>query len=384
MSRRTSVIKFSASLLMCVMMFLPTTLFAKDKTKLTDRPDVQAFINHVAKQYKFDPAYLTKIFDQAKFLPKVIAQGKHPYEAKPWAHYQAFFITPDRIHEGVQFYNKHQKILAMAEQKYGVPANILAAIIGVETRYGKKMGDYRVIDTLTTLAFTPGPRSEFFKRELEKYLELTKVYHLNPLKVYGSRSGAMGLCQFMPSNYLRYGVNYQKDDKPANIFSNYNDAILSTANFLMQHGWERNRVIATPAKITGWRFNSVAKLDSRKPQQPQMSLAQFKAHGITPAGALNPKDLAYFMILDGQSGPEYWLGLQNFYVITRYNNSDLYAMAVYQFGNAIESSVQQKAARKAQVLGADSQIQRRAVNTRHLERTADAARISGATLRGVA
>jgi membrane-bound lytic murein transglycosylase B len=330
--------------LFTALLILVFSFSAQADDKFCQRPDVKKFVGEVAAKYDFTPAYLNNIMSQIKLNPEVIAKMKHPYEAKPWGFYRNFFITPDRIQDAVSFYKKYHHVLALEENYYGVPANIIVAIIGVETRYGEKMGDYRILDTLATLAFNYSPRSAYFKQELANFLVLTRQYKLNPLTLDGSRSGAMGLCQFMPSSYLRYGVNYNNSYKsPPNLFTNAADAIFSAGNFLMQNGWDRNEPIATPVKVIGNGYKKIAKWQGKNSiVHPAIPLYEFEKYNIIPAGVFNPTDLAYLLHLEGNTGEEFWLGFKNFYAITRYNNSNLYAMAIYQFAQEIEGTYQEQ------------------------------------------
>jgi membrane-bound lytic murein transglycosylase B len=306
-----------------------------NQANFIDQPQVQQFIKQTAAKYNFDPEYLTKIIAQAKFLPDIIPKMQHPAEAKPWGGYRDFFMTQERIQEGVNFYHKYEDVLLEAQERYGVPANIIAAILAVETRYGKIMGKYRVIDTLTTLSFSYPPRAAFFQDELASFFVLTREYHIDPLTVYGSRSGAVGLCQFMPSSYLKYAVTYSGGKDAPDLFTNPNDAIFSIANYFVQHGWQKGQPVTSPAHPTGKKFKKLIKANSRKIRKPSITLDTFAQFGVQPAGSYNSSDVAYLMQLRDQYGIEYWFGFQNFYVITRYNNSDLYAMAVYQMAKHI-------------------------------------------------
>ena len=272
-----------------IFLMLSPVVYA-DQTKLTDRPDVQVFIKQTAKTYGFTESYLKNILDQAEFIPSVITKMQHPYEAKPWTYYHNFFITPERVADGVNFYNKHQSVLEEVEKTYGVPANIIVAIIGVETRYGQIMGQYRVLDSLTTLAFNYSPRAPFFRQELAKFFVLARENKLDPLTIYGSRSGAVGLCQFMPSSYLFYGVNYADHSKPPNLFNNPEDAIASTANFLRQNHWQPNKPITSPADIIGSRYMRLVKQNSRVLQEPKITLSTFANYGVKPAGMYHQDD----------------------------------------------------------------------------------------------
>lgn len=248
------------------------------------------------------------------------------------------FVNKTRIKRGVEFWNKNKETLERAEKVYGVPAKIVVAIIGVETMYGRQGGSYRVIDALSTLAFDY-PKRPLFKRELESYLIMTRQYKLDPLKIKGSYAGAMGYGQFIPSSYLSYAVDFDGDGLK-DIWSNPVDAIGSVANYLHQHGWQKGELPVSRARVTGDLYQEYIN----KALQPELTLAELAVKGVLPASsdALPQESKAALFKYKGRLGAEFWLGFNNFYAVTRYNHSRLYAMSVIQLGNEVERVFEEK------------------------------------------
>lgn len=285
------------------------------------RPEVMAFINQMVIKYHFDKSELIRLFKSVKIRPKVIQSIKKPLELKPWHTYQMLFVTEWRIREGVKFWNKHQKTLERAEQIYGVPASIIVATIGVETKYGHSTGEYPVIEALVNIAFGDTPRAAYFKQELINFLLLTREQNLNPFKVMGSYAGAIGQPQFMPSSYRNFAVNFSGSGK-IDLSHSEEDVIGSIANYYKKHGWQTNQPVAVPASINGGKYQM------RLVGNRSISKSELIEAGIVPTDFSNQ---AYKVLqFQGFYGNQYWLGFHNFDVIKRYNSSDLYAMAVYQ------------------------------------------------------
>jgi membrane-bound lytic murein transglycosylase B len=256
-------------------------------------------------------------------------------KAKPWYDYRKIFITPSRIAGGVEFWQKYADALAQAEEAYGVPAEIIIAILGVETRYGGNVGSYRVIDALSTLAFHYPPRSQFFRSELEHFLVLAHQEHLSPLKPVGSYAGAMGLGQFMPSSYLAYAVDFDGDGA-RDIWTNPIDAIGSIANYLARHGWVAGESIVHRTQASAELSEDITE-SGLKPSFTRQQLAE---QGLLLEQVPEGEDVLSFVSLTQPDGEELWLGRQNFYVITRYNHSRMYAMAVTQLAENIAEQYQ--------------------------------------------
>ena len=298
---------------------------------LIQRADVQAFVREMAARHGFNAAQLRATFSRAQAQPSIIAAMSRPAEAKPWYAYRDIFINAKRIQGGVQFWRTHAAALARAEQVYGVPPQIVVAIIGVETQYGGNMGKYRVLEALSTLAFGYPRRAAYFRKELENYLLLTRAEGIDPLTLRGSYAGAMGLGQFMPSSFLSYAVDFDGDGH-RDLWSNPTDAIGSVANYFKKNGWRSGQPVALPASVSGARYPALV---SERLSPPKHSVARWRSQGVTPRGSVSEAQAAMLLEFEGRNGPEYWLGFDNFYVITRYNRSQLYALAVYQLSQAI-------------------------------------------------
>jgi membrane-bound lytic murein transglycosylase B len=303
------------------------------------RPDVSAFIDRMVMDHALERDNLVEIFNQVGLRDDIIAAISRPAESKPWYKYRPIFLTPERIRLGIEFMAANREALARAEDIYGIPPEIVAAIIGVETFYGRQAGGYRVLDALATLAFAYPPRSAFFLGELEQYLLLTHEENIDPLAIKGSYAGAMGKPQFMPSSYRHYAVDFDGDQK-RDLWNNTDDAIGSVARYLNEHGWQKRQAVASPASVSGDGYRAFVDMGA----EPQTPLGEFRKSGIVVAEHL-PEDLPATLIqLEGENAPEYWLGFKNFYVITRYNRSPLYAMAVYQLSEEIRNHPQESVA----------------------------------------
>jgi membrane-bound lytic murein transglycosylase B len=291
---------------------------------------VQQFIDTMVNQYHFDKNNLDRIFDDVQFRPDVIASMNKPAESLTWDRYRNIFFTEKRLRLGVQFWHAHAKTLALAQKRYGVPANMIVAIIGIETFYGGNTGSYRVIDTLSTLSFEYPSRQKFFQYQLAEYLLLTRDLGLDPLQLRGSYAGAMGLPQFMPSNFRLYAVSLRNDWR-IDLLDNPDNAILSVANFLKHYGWQTGQPVAVLARTPKTATVNV----EQKFSKPTTTLAKFASRGIYPTRHYSKQKLATLIQLTGTQPPEYWLVFPNFYTITRYNKEVSYAMVAYQFSQAL-------------------------------------------------
>ena len=301
-------------------------------------PSAQVVIDELVAEEGFDREQLIAVFAQAERKDSILKAIARPAEkTKPWYEYRAIFLNDKREDQGVEFFNRYRVELGRAEREFGVPAEIIVAIIGVETSYGRVVGSYRVIDALSTLAFDYPPRSPFFTSELKNVLILSRDQDIDPMSLMGSYAGAMGYGQFMPSSYRNYAIDFDNDDI-VDIWNNPVDAIGSVANYFKQHGWRQGEIVvsaATAAKSTP----EAIFVKSRKDLKPTRTVAQFAAEGVVAKTALNPEALATAMKFEQKEGYEYWLGLHNFYVITRYNHSAMYAMCVYQLSQALAARV---------------------------------------------
>ncbi|HSO06785.1 MAG TPA: lytic murein transglycosylase B [Pelomicrobium sp.] len=304
-----------------------TSAGAKQESGWTDA-HAQSFAREVAARNGLDADEVGRLMREARYQARIVQLMDRPAEAKPWVDYRAIFITPARIVGGVDFWAAHEETLARARSQYGVPEEIIVAIIGVETKYGANTGSFRVLDALATLAFGYPRRAEYFSRELENFVLLTRDNGLDPLALQGSYAGAIGIPQFMPSSYRAYAVDFDGDGK-ADLAGNPVDAIGSVANYLARHDWADGGPVALRAEVGG-----AAPATDRRPQR---QVAELKAAGVTPLGRADDSAKAAVLKFDAADGTEYWLGFQNFFVIKRYNNSNFYAMAVSQLASEIKA-----------------------------------------------
>ncbi len=296
------------------------------------RADVQKFIGEMVEKHDFDADKLTKLFKQVELREKIVDAITRPAESKSWHQYRPIFVTKTRINEGVTFWNENRETLERAEKEYGVPPEIIVAIIGVETRYGRHKGSYRVMDSLSTLAFQYPKRSKFFRSELEQYLLLTREENIEPLTIKGSYAGAMGKPQFISSSYRHYAIDFDGDGK-RDLWNNTVDAIGSVANYFKRHKWQPGNPIVVPAVVGSNHIQVLVK----KGYKPHSTIAELRKRGATAKSKLDLNAMGALLELKTLAGREHWIALDNFYVITRYNHSPLYAMAVYQLGQAIMS-----------------------------------------------
>jgi len=302
-----------------------------------DNPDVQAFIEEMEQRHQFDREELEALFEQAKKRDDILEAISRPAEkTKPWHEYRDIFLTPKRIDGGVSFWKENADIIKRAEQAYGVDAAVIVAIIGVETRYGANTGSYRVIDALSTLAFEYPPRSKFFRSELEQFLILAREEDVDVRKAKGSYAGAMGYGQFIPSSYRAYAVDFSEDGK-RDLWGNMDDIIGSVANYFHRHGWQAGKAVASRvsgnAPASGFQVSENIKPGKK-------TAGDYAKAGITTDPPLPTDQAVTLLEFEQTNGPEYWLTTKNFYVITRYNRSPLYAMAVYQLSTAIQEAHQ--------------------------------------------
>ena len=292
---------------------------------------VAEFIEEMSRDYGFVSEQLTELFAGVERKQAILDAISRPAErVKPWSEYRPIFITDARISRGVDFWKQHEAALQKAEAEYGVPPQFIVAIIGVETFYGGNTGSWRVMDALSTLAFDYPPRAPFFRKELREFLMLTREEQVEPLSLKGSYAGAMGLPQFMPSSFRAYAVDFDGDGR-INIWTNPVDAIGSVASYFKQHGWQAAGQVASRARVQGATFEQglTQGLD------PVKNVAELEALGWSSDDGLASDLPVTAFRLDGAEGEEYWMGLPNFYVITRYNRSVMYAMAVNQLAELL-------------------------------------------------
>ncbi len=297
---------------------------------------VDDFINEMVKEHDFNPEQLKSLFAQSEKKQSILDAISRPAERRlQWKGYRKIFLTQKRISKGVKFMRQHRAILERAEMKYGVPKEVIVAIIGVETFYGRITGSYRVVDALSTLGFDYPPRAEFFRKQLREYLILAREEGVDPLSLKGSYAGAMGMPQFIPSSFRAYAVDFDGDNK-RNIWSNPSDVIGSVANYFKVHGWQKGQDVVLKAKVEGEDYQKIVNQGLK----PSHSVAELSKLGFKSQQKSSYTGMASAMQLEGIRGTEHWLGLKNFYVITRYNHSKLYAMAVHQLSQAIKKADQ--------------------------------------------
>ncbi len=295
-------------------------------------PGSETFIAEVAEEYAMDAHELRELLADGKYRQSIIDAITRPAEAKPWHEYRQIFLTGRRIGEGKTFWREHADLVQQIANNYAIPPEVILAIAGVETSYGRITGSYRVLDALVTLGFYYEPRGTFFRGELEELVRLAGEEDISLTEVTGSYAGAMGLGQFIPSSYRAYAVDFDADGK-RDLWGSRADALASVANYLHEHKWQPGAAIAVPATISG-DISEVVDGNLK----PTRTIAELREMGVSTDQALDDDLKASVIRLDGTDGPEYWLGLQNFYVITRYNRSPLYAMAVTQLSQALRAA----------------------------------------------
>ena len=316
-----------------VLFFSIILLFASNvhaKGDYMSYPAMQRFIQHML-EVGFTKDYLFKTFSTIKRDERILQLVNSPAEGKPWSKYRPIFLTEDRIRTGLGFWNRHNAAIQAASQKFGVDPEIIVAIIGVETFYGRNTGKHNVLRSLTTLAMDFPKREKFYTSELKNYLQLINEEKIkNPSLLTGSYAGAMGLGQFISSSYRNYAIDFNSDGHTD--LWHPDDAIGSVANYFARHGWQNDGDVTVPATILGNMYGNIVVTKAKKPVH---TLSQLKQHGVKLQDALNSKRVSLLQ-LEGASGLEYWVTGDNFYVITRYNHSPKYAMAVYQLALEIK------------------------------------------------
>ena len=299
-------------------------------------PALRSFSAEMSEKHGFSTKHLQQLFRCATIRPEIIEAMERPKELLPWHEYRKIFVTEDSVMRGVQFWKDNVRAISRARERYGVAPEFIVAIIGVETRYGRSQGGYSILDALTTLTFEYPARAAFFRGELEEFLLLARETDMDPCDVKGSYAGAMGLPQFMPSNYRRLAVDFDGDGK-RDLLDSPADAIGSIAHYLHHNGWEKNAPVIEEARLEGTLYFWVEKLGVK----PALSVRQLADYGIFPRQRDNPERRAALISLEGEYGPFYRLGFNNFYVITRYNHSKRYAMAVVELGKMIRQRMEE-------------------------------------------
>jgi membrane-bound lytic murein transglycosylase B len=353
--------------------------FATHSAQAVTLPGIPEFIDEMVAKHKFKRAELENVFDHAQHVPAVIDAISRPSTSKPWLEYRANFVNPQRIKLGLEFWYRYRKTLLHAEKKYGVPREIIVAVIGVETVYGQDTGNFRTLDALTTLAFDYPPRADFFRSELENFLLLAREQQLDVLAIRGSYAGALGIPQFMPSSYRTYAVDFN-GNRRINLMSEAKDAIGSVANYLKGFGWisdatgvsqsggagkslsHKRQVramppiavpalvseeicageITTPRTLAAWSTEGIVPgvnlAEDQSARLIDFTVGESDEKLLTEPLAIRPSEQttpAKSLVMSGHN-KEFWLVFNNFEVIRRYNNSDFYAMSVFQLAEAIK------------------------------------------------
>jgi len=299
-------------------------------TAQIDQEAVNQFAIEFSKKHGTPLNEVKEILAKATYQGEIIGKISRPAEGTmTWGRYRKIFITEERVDAGVKFWNENEEALNKVSNDTGVPVEIILGIIGVETYFGKIKGSYKVLDALYTLGFGYPKRSKFFKSELDHFLVLTTEENLDVATIEGSYAGAMGYSQFMPSSYRAYAKSYEKEGT-RDLMNSPEDAIASVANYLKVHNWKKGQPITSKANMT----REITKLN-KQAIRPKNKVSDYTAIGFKPAEELQASLPATMIILEAETETEYWFGMYNFYVITRYNHSKLYAMAVFQLSELI-------------------------------------------------
>ena len=338
MSRRFASLIFFISVLVVA---LP--IGAQPPADYAARQEVRAFIREMADEHGFDRAALRRLFGEVRYRREIVVAMERPLLEPPkWYVYARPFLAPQRVEAGVAYWNAHPNELAHAEERYGVPAEIIVAILGIETFYGKNTGKYRALDALTTLAFDYPRRAAFFRGELKQFLLLTRDLGVSPLVPKGSFAGALGVPQFMPGSYRGYAVDVDGTGH-ADLWTSPADIAGSVANYLARHDWQPGAPALLPAAISeGARGEMLRRLDGGLSERRTVDAWAADGVTLTEAPAGPPNDPVGLLLLeewsDGVESASYWIALNNFYVLTRYNRSRLYAAAVCELAKAIKAA----------------------------------------------
>lgn len=299
-------------------------------------PGQAELVREVARDTGKSPAVLNQLLDGATKQQSILDAISRPAEGKPWKDYRPIFVTDKRINDGIAFYREHRALLDRIGKKYGVAPQYIVAIVGVETSYGHNTGSYKVLDALVTLGLYYPPRAKFFREQLKELLEMPAEHLGGPINTLtGSYAGAQGWGQFMPTSIRDYAVD-ENHDGHIDLQNSMPDIFASVANYFARHGWVTGQPVAARAQPDA--SATPIKVKDAKPQWP---IEQLEAQGYAPLQPLSPALMSSLQTLDGPHGPEFWFTFQNFYVITRYNRSPLYAMSVNQLADAILAGVNQ-------------------------------------------
>ena len=332
---KRSTTKALATLLLGLLAGLtPLSSHAEKVQRFADEDEVRVFISAMHEQYGFDIAHLARQFAAIRpnaTVLRAIRPAAVPEQQRSWQRYRERFVNARRSEGGLRFWQENEAALQRAQSIYGVPAEVIVAIIGVETEYGRNMGKFSAFEALASLAFYYPPRAAFFRNELEQLLLLARENGVNPLDIKASYAGAIGIPQFMPSSQRRYAVDFDGDDR-VDLRNNTTDAIGSVARFLQQHGWQTGMPVAAPARVEGDPTTLVAA-----GIKPSAALQDLIRQGVVAEGD-GERPAALIDLVTPDAATEYWVGFDNFYVITRYNRSSFYAMSVFQLAEDIRDA----------------------------------------------
>jgi len=301
------------------------------------RPEVREFVDELVSGHGFVRGELEYVFAHARREPAILKAIAPPpaKQRRPWSAYRALFVNDRYVDGGVEFWRAHDAALRRAEAEFGVPAEVIVAIIGIESTYGRNMGRWRVVDALATLAFDFPPRAQFFRNELRNFLVFARDSEIDVFSVRGSYAGAIGIPQFMPGSYLQYAIDFDADGT-TDLRTSAVDAVGSVANFLKHHGWLRGAPVMFRASVNGDGYRAYA--DGRV--EPRHAAADLLSAGIRAPDLPAQARVAFIELDNGPAPREYRVGLSNFYVLTRYNRSSFYACAAMDLADALRAARQ--------------------------------------------
>jgi len=303
--------------------------------RFSQQEDVQAYFKIMIEKHQFDEKQLVTWFDQIHYQESIIKALYRPAErTKTFQSYKPMFVSDKTLTKGEAFYNEYKVAFDRAEKEYGIPAEVILSIIAIESRFGKNQGSYRVIDALATIGFFDPKRERYFKKELTEFLLFARKQGISPFDVKGSYAGAMGYTQFMPSSLRAYGVDFD-DDGHTDIWNNPVDAIGSVANYFRKHRWQEGRDVTVQANVTGDKYETAL---TRK-LKLNTTVGETQSLGWSPVTPMKQDEPVLPFKIETANGMEYWYGLKNFYVITRYNHSLVYAMTVHHLSQLFETKL---------------------------------------------
>ncbi|MFC1778391.1 lytic murein transglycosylase B [Pseudomonadota bacterium] len=306
----------------------------------TEHPGTDEFVNRAVSEYDLPENEVRALLAQAEYKQSIVDAISRPAEGKPWYEYRKIFLTDKRISQGIEFWKENRELISAVSTQFGVAEEVIVSIIGVETSYGRNTGGYRTVDALVTLGFyypqnLSSDRSPFFSSELMQYIRLASEEGLPAAEITGSYAGAMGMGQFMPSSYREYAVDFDSDGK-RDLWRSTADVVGSVANYLHRHGWQPGKPVTRRARASS---NAAFDKLATRGLKPTLTVAEWQEKGFTSSSELSPSLPAAVLKLVEKDRNSYWLTFQNFYVITRYNRSPRYAMAVYQLSQEIKKGM---------------------------------------------